>query len=471
MSDFDIVSRDLYSLPLSKRKYESLLELARRLGVLRTEFRHRFGGIPKKLNDRKIRDEYLASGREFNVPARIWKETLRDTLDDLNAYNEAGFKKVIKKLYSKFGKQEAVSLSKTIRNSEYLNDRYVHRLIRKSIKRSYNKCHNQIVLDNCTYTAFIKDDKAFIKICSLDKGKRIVIPLRTNRIPSGTIRLVVDHKSRTLRVIHSVKVYSEHQSSQDLGIVGIDKGYSEVLTDNLGNRYGKTFGIKLSELSDYVTNKYRGRNRMSALYKLSIERGNFKKAKNILKNNLGTKKVSKRKDVLKAEIKREINLASKEICSKAQEITLEDLSHSFSYDKGAKANRNLSQWTRGLIDEALNKYAKRYGVPLFYVNAAYTSQTDCVDYSLSGVRRGNEFYRESGEVLDADVNAANNILTRRYDREITLYHSPKKVKEILSRRSLETAQAVLQLRYADNEERVAKRELSNNLKHSLARSS
>lgn len=466
MNNFDVVSRDLYSLPLSKRKYESLLELARRLGVLRTEFRHRFGGIPNKLNDRKIRDEYLASGREFNVPARIWKETLRDTLDDLNAYNEAGFKKVIKKLYSKFGKQEAVSLSKTIRNGEYLNDRYVHRLIRKSIKRSYNKCHNQIVLDNCTYTAFIKDDKAFIKICSLDKGKRIVIPLRTNRIPSGTIRLVVDHKSRTLRVIHSVKVYSEHQSSQDLGIVGIDKGYSEVLTDNLGNRYGKTLGIKLSELSEYVTNKYRGRNRMSDLYKLSIERGNFKKAKNILENNLGTKKVSKRKNVLKTEIKREINLASKDICSKAEEITLEDLSYSFSYDKGAKSNRRLSQWTRGLIDEALNKYAKRYGVPLFYVNAAYTSQTDCVDYSLSGVRRGDKFYRENGEVLDADVNAANNILTRRYDNEIILYHSPKKVKEILSRRSLETAQAVLQLRYADNEERVAKRELSKNLKHS-----
>lgn len=471
MSDFDVVSRDLYSLPLSKRKYESLLELARRLGVLRTEFRHRFGGIPKKLKDRKIRDEYLASGREFNVPSRIWKETLRDTLDDLNAYNEAGFKKVIKKLYSKFGKQEAVLLSKTIRNAEYLNNPYIHRLIRKNIKRSYNNCRNQIVLDNCTYTAFIKDDKAFIKICSLDKGNRIVIPLKTNRIPSGTIRLVVNHKSRTLRVINSVKVYHDEQSTKELGIVGIDKGYSEVLTDNLGNRYGKTFGIKLSELSEYVTNKYRGRNRMSALYKLSIERGNFKKAKNILENNLGTKKVSKRKDVLKAEIKREINLASKEICSKAQEITLEDLSHSFSYDKGAKANRNLSQWTRGLIDEALNKYAKRYGVPLFYVNAAYTSQTDCVDYSLSGVRRGNEFYRESGEVLDADVNAANNILTRRYDREITLYHSPKKVKEILSRRSLETAQAVLQLRYADNEERVAKRELSENLIHDMARSS
>lgn len=471
MNNFDVVSRDLYSLPLSKRKYESLLELARRLGVLRTEFRHRFGGIPKKLNDRKIRDEYLASGIEFNVPARIWKETLRDTLDDLNAYNEAGFKKVIKKLYSRFGKQEALRLSKTIRNGEYLNNRYVHRLIRKNIKRSYNNCRNQIVLDNCTYTAFIKDDKAFIKICSLDKGKRIVIPLKTNRIPSGTIRLVVDRKSRKLRVIHTVKVYGEHRSSQELGIVGIDKGYSEVLTDNLGNKYGKNLGIKLSELSEYVTNKYRGRNRMSALYKFSIERGNYKKARNILENNLGTKKVSKRKDVLKAEIKREINLASKEICSKAREITLEDLSHSFSYDKGAKANRNLSQWTRGLIDEALNKYAKRYGVPLIYVNAAYTSQTDCVDYSLSGVRRGDEFYRENGEVLDADVNAANNILTRRYDSEITLYHSPKKVKEILSRRSLETAQAVLQLRYADNEERVAKRELSNNFKHSLARSS
>lgn len=41
------------------------------------------------LTYRTIRDRWLAEGREFDVPARLWKETLRDTLVDVTAYREA----------------------------------------------------------------------------------------------------------------------------------------------------------------------------------------------------------------------------------------------------------------------------------------------------------------------------------------------------------------------------------------------
>lgn len=54
-------------------------------------------------------------------------------------------------------------------------------------------------------------------------------------------------------------------------------------------------------------------------------------------------------------------------------------------------------------------------------------------------------------VLDADINAAINILARLYDSEINLYTSAEKVKEILTKRadavlsaSVETAQLGLQ---------------------------
>lgn len=462
MDNFDIVTRELASLPLTKRKHARLVELSKRLGIIRTEIRHEFGGMPRKLNSRAIRDEWLEKGKKFNVPARLWKEILRDTIDNLNAYNEAGFTAIAKNLYRDFGKEIGKEKAKLLRNGDYVNDKGIHRRVRKAIVRSYNSCHNQIVLDSCCYTAFEKDGNAFIKVSCLEKGKRLVIPLKTNRIPQGTIRLVTDANTRILKILISVKVYHTQTSTNELGVIGVDKGLTEVAKDNLGNKYGTALYEKQQIYSDYINKVYRGRNKLFAIYKRAKEQCDYAKAERIRKNNLGRKKVTNRKEILKNEIKVEINLAIKEICSKAKEIVIEDLSHSFSSkNKGAKANRSLNFWMRGVIDEALVKHSKRYGVPLFYVNAAYTSQMDSLDYSLSGVRKGDKFYRENGEVLDADVNGASNILTRRYDTEIKLWHSPKQVKDILSRRSLETAQAVLQLRYADQsnkrkEERITK---------------
>ena len=54
------------------------------------------------------------------------------------------------------------------------------------------------------------------------------------------------------------------------------------------------------------------------------------------------------------------------------------------------------------------------------VNPAYTSQIDSRTGLLQGKRRWDRFYGLDGVVLDADTNAARNILARLYDDEITL---------------------------------------------------
>ncbi len=48
------------------------------------------------------------------------------------------------------------------------------------------------------------------------------------------------------------------------------------------------------------------------------------------------------------------------------------------------------------------------------VNPAYTSQIDSCTGLLQGTRRGDRFYGLDGVVLDADTNAARNILQRLY---------------------------------------------------------
>ena len=52
----------------------------------------------------------------------------------------------------------------------------------------------------------------------------------------------------------------------------------------------------------------------------------------------------------------------------------------------------------------------------------------------SGKRVGDKFYRVNGEVLQADVNAARNILARLYDHEISRWTPYQKVKSILLKR-------------------------------------
>jgi len=68
---------------------------------------------------------------------------------------------------------------------------------------------------------------------------------------------------------------------------------------------------------------------------------------------------------------------------------------------------------------------------------------------LQGIRRWDRFYCCDGVVLDADTNAACNILARLYDEEIALYMPYRDVRALLAertRQSVGTAPPGLELR-------------------------
>ena len=119
----------------------------------------------------------------------------------------------------------------------------------------------------------------------------------------------------------------------------------------------------------------------------------------------------------------------------------------------------------------------RQQLMLVSVNAAYTSQGDSrFNCALMGTRIGDSFIGFDEVVLDADINAAINILARLYDSEINLYTSAEKVKEILTKRanavlsaSVETAQLGLQDVAPINLELHPKSGLSGNFNKDLTR--
>ena len=476
-----ITTRTYYSKKLDEQTYAELTLIAKRLGILRKIIWHQFSSDPKRLNDRKIRDIWLKekeNGTNFypkiidQLPARLWKETLRDTIGGINAYFEAGFKEIIKRLYRKYGKAEAKKLAKILK-TDYKSNNELHRMVRTLIPKGYSKVDNIICLDEDCYT-FEQD---MLLVTGLRKRKMLSIPLTTKQRPKGSFKIILKDTRCELRVSNKYQVVAADIPKTHEAI-GVDKGYTEVFTDNTGERHGEGFGKLLTKKSDFLNEKYKNRNKLWAIMKKAREAGDIKKANNIKFNNLGNKKLNRQKEIMKTELKEKIYSAAKVLAQKASIIAIEDLTFKTkSKGKFKKVNRRLSSWIKGVIDEAIIKYCFIYGTKLVYVNAAYTSQGDSrFNCALMGTRIGDSFIGFDEVVLDADINAAINILARLYDSEINLYTPAEKVKEILTKRanavlsaSVETAQLGLQQVAPINLELPAKSGLSKKSSKKLAK--
>ena len=475
-----ITTRTYYSKSLDNKTYSELKLIAKKLGILRKIIWHQFSSNPKKLNDREIRDQWInARNNQTNfypkiidqLPARLWKETLRDTIGTINAYFEAGFKEAIKILYRKHGKTKAKELIKILK-TDYKSNKELHRLVRKLIPKGVSKADNIICLDEGCYT-FEQD---ILLVTGLRKRKMLSILLTTKYRPKGNFKIILKEDNKCeLRV--NFKYQTKVQIEKPHEAIGVDKGYTEVFTDSTGERHGNDFGKLLTKKSDFLKEKYKNRNKLYAIMKKANEKGDKKKANNIKKNNLDNKKLNKQKEKANIELKEIIYKAAKTLAQKAKIIAIEDLTFKTKSTKFKNVNRRLSSWIKSTIDEAISKYCFIYGTKLVYVNAAYTSQGDSrYDCALVGKRIGNSFIGFDEVVLDADINAALNILARLYDQEISLYTPPEKVKEILIKRAnavfsglVETAQLRLQPETSTNLSFLAKSELSGNFNKDLTR--
>ena len=427
------VTRIAFSHNLNPSKFDRLREIARRLGDLRREIWHRYGSISGlDLNHRQIRDRWLAQGRQFDLPARLWKETLRDTLDDIKAYREAAKEKVRKKIHKKTkDERERKRLYTLLKSNRWMEDNWLRCQMRKHYKHGKTGVDYQIILDNQCYKAFLHNGRGWIEVMSLEPRKRIAIPLNTTHLPSGTLRLIIqDDSAKVHYTIEADLACSTRECGERK--VGIDKGYSEVCTDSDGVTYGSGLGELLSAQSDYLKSKYQRRNK---LYSIAEKKPH--KAKKIIENNIGQKKLDNCKQKHIQRVRDKVFKAVHELVDKAGEIVCEDLSFTPKSKKPYSKNqkRRLAGWVKGMIKEALENVSERRGSTLVYVNAAYTSQMDSRYGILLGERNGKKFNCYDGVVMDADVNAARNVLARREDNEIGLYMPYQEVKGKLLKRT------------------------------------
>ena len=160
-------------------------------------------------------------------------------------------------------------------------------------------------------------------------------------------------------------------------------------------------------------------------------------ADNIRRNNLGNQKWDRRQKKHTAQTRDFLCHAAHRVVDRAGTIACEDLTAPMSSSKyrHRDTNRRLSGWVKGIMADTLTSISRRRGSALVLVNPAYTSQIDSRTGLLQGTRRGDRFYGLDGVVLDADTNAARNILQRLYDDGITLYTPYREVKRLLRDRS------------------------------------
>jgi IS605 OrfB family transposase len=420
-----VITQIAFSDSLNPGKFAALIEQAERLGAIRTEVWQRFGSINGiGLRDRTIRDNWLKEGRQFNVGATPWKQTLCDAIGDIKACREAAkfdAKQAIRRHTQ--DKDEQKRLYTLLKSDKYLDDRFLSRTMRKHFKRGHNHTHNQIIVRSDDYTVFVLHENVWIKIPSLIKGKRIAIPLSTTVAPKGNLRIIL----RNNKV--EIHYAAEEVKTNDCGTqtIGVDKGYTEVLTDSDGVHHGVTLGAVLSKESDRLKLKYQRRNKLKHIAKLKPW---------VTKHNLGRKKLDKQAAIHQSCVRTIVHEAVNQVIDKAAVIITEDLTSPISGKKFSKnVSRRLSAWTKGVIAQAIENVSRRRGSTVVYVNAAYTSQMDSCDGSLSGKRSGEKFYRENGEVLQADVNAARNVLARLHDSEIGRWTPYQQVKSILLKRN------------------------------------
>src|SRR5215471_8400171 len=123
---------------------------------------------------------------------------------------------------------------------------YLRRRARRVMKaRPRVKIARSFALDSTLYAVVRTLSGQGLTISSLEKGKRIFIPLQGEGEISGNIRIVLDPESRKVEAHVSSEVKVRINASEK--VIAADAGLTEVFVDDEGNHYGKELGETLKK--------------------------------------------------------------------------------------------------------------------------------------------------------------------------------------------------------------------------------
>ncbi len=369
---------------------------------------------------------------QLGIPSKLFEWSVSDCFKAIHAQQEAAKTFIIRKIYQKYSEPEdRERLIKLLKDDPTANN-WLHRHFRKQYLKGHTYLRNQVVYQKQGYIATrISRYRIKLEIQGKLKGKRITLIIKSNRLPVGQIRVI--EKDGKLE-IHTAFEKKLSNNSSPTVTLGMDKGYTEgfYLSDNrvVAPGLGELLTRKTERIN--LTNKNRNR-----LYQHGLNHVDQKKRDNISRCNLSQKVQVRKLKRDKAQIKGLIRHGLKQVLTVPTLVYAEDLSSPIkSKTESKRINRKLNSWMKGELQTSLEEIGELTGSTVKTVNAAYTSQVDYLTGTLLGGRNGNCFTRYTGEVLQSDYNAANNILVRGTDPEITRYMKYRDVRRVLLHRTV-----------------------------------
>lgn len=435
------VTRIAYSRRLNAGKFARLVEQARRLGRVRAMVWARYGSpLSDGVKDRAVRDQWMRDGTagSFGVLANAWKETVRDAMADIVACREAGKMRVRRSVQARYAEEaERKRAFTALKYGRWRDDGFLSRQMRRHVRHGVSRCANQIVVRSDQYRTWtMADGRVWIDVPGLVRREKIAIPLNTTVAPVGTLRLIL----RNDRVeVHYALDAPDLRDTRPCGTaeLGVDKGYTEVLTDSTGTHHGTGLGPLLRAESDHLKVKNARRAKIRSVAEKARAAGDLAKADRIQSNNLGVVKRNRRRARFESRVRTLTFTAVHTVVDAAGHVVAEDLTRRFASRKrlGRNTNRRLAAWTKGLTAEALHSVSERRGSALTLVNAAYTSQVTPCCREL-GKRTGDRLHcTRCGDVWQADHAGAINVLERAGDPDISLHTPHTRVKQIIQERT------------------------------------
>lgn len=459
-----------FSEGITKQQLSDIKKIAINYTNAKNYFYSRFSGVNSYANLFNYRSEIrdiivseISKNKKynFNLPARYWKNALDESISNIKSNWANTISKTKSNLRSKgiLTKNElhycnyvlnSPKLLQEIFNfSEFLipekinysdiNFKKLNKLIRRTIR--YNRFtiskttkKNNFTIDNNMYT--YEDD--CICIQSLEKGKRIKLKVNTNDRFNKTIKVILGNDRITFNSSIVIKV---KENAFTNNIIGIDKNYENVIATSSGNVYGDGINKLFNEYADLTVKQEKERNKIRNLIKLlKRKEGNELKIERIIKNNLGTKKITRAKNKKKEEFKSLINKSLNDFIN--QENPTEIVTELLNFQGGnkklnKKTKHKLNTWSKGYIRERIEYKGYVNNIKITEINATDTSQTcSCCGYYSGSRSDGNMFYcLNCGEGVLAHLNSAVVIRQRRDDKEIKLHTPHKEVHKILTSRN------------------------------------
>lgn len=493
------------SEPLTEKQKAVMEEAMQTRTPILNDFYGRYSGIQSLsfLDAKKIRDTLKAEepSEQFGCTTRMWTMALFDVIANIKSAwsNLANTLKELIRENEDLSDEEKDYLRYVVSAQKIWGDilcerkvsrptaaykellagvdesrlEHLHIYLRRITRRkkaciSHSASCRTLYLDENMYTfSEAEEDGHKIYLFSFSPGtsgvKRITVRLRGPfcYAHKGNIRVVWD--SECIAIHKAIQARCHRPAGEKKKTIGIDKGYSTLLSCSTGHEYGEGFGRIMNAEADRRCVKSRQRNHF--IQKEKDVREGMKKVREAMRavhdpelldwlrdtgsrlqriadrtrcHNIGSARYSeeerRHQERLNANVNHSIRIMIRE--EKPSSISKENLKFTRNSNKGPRFRQKMSSWIKGYLDERIEYICASFSISCTDVNPAYTSQY-CCRCGEPIVRSGKHHEVATCPccgVMNANTMAAVNILNRIGDSEITVYTPYKKVKSIMESR-------------------------------------